>query len=97
MSDINDVNTKVDEAIAAHEAGDVETALRKLRSARMLLVAIPDSSTPDGGSLRFDRASIESMITDLQGEKNAASIASAGGIRRSKVRYKRTDADEEDC
>jgi hypothetical protein len=92
---IADINTKVAEAIAANEAGDTSTALLKLRSARMLLAGLPDSTAGDT-SLRWDRSSIDAMIKDLQQQQTSASV-SANGIRTTRIRYKRTRSSDDDC
>lgn len=76
-------NAKIQEAIDAQEAGDIATALAKMRAARMMLAGMPNSSTPDV-SLQWDRASLDSMIADLVRQKSGSA-----GIRRQKVRYVR--------
>ena len=87
---IADINAKVAAAVAANDAGDIATALQHLRSARMLLVATPDSQGKDGLALRWDRSAIDSMIKDLESTRAAAAASRAGGIRRTKVKYVRT-------
>ena len=92
MSAITDINTYVAAAVAANEAGDIDTALSKLRSARMLLVGVPDSASFEGVSLRWDRSSIDAMIVDLQKQQTSATV-SRGGIRRTSVIYKNAGLD----
>ena len=75
------INTKVDEAIAAHEAGDTATSLAKLRSAKMLLSGIPDGKHEDQ-ELKWDRNAIDSMIGDLKRQQGAKA-----GIRCAPIRY----------
>ena len=81
------INTKVSEAVTAHEAGDIDTALTKLRSARMLLNAKPNSTGPDGSKLEWDRRDIDLMIKDLEKEKSKSLAAASGGIQRTKTNY----------
>lgn len=90
---VEDVNTKVAAAVAAHEGGDTATALLYLRSARMLLAGLPDVTKGDR-SLRYDRASIDNMIQDLEREAARPAVGSRG-VRYTKVKYRQPDACEE--
>jgi hypothetical protein len=91
---VADINTKCGEAAAAIEGGDNATALRKLRAARALMAALPDSQGGDTG-LRWDRAAIDNMITDL---KSAATSSTTriNGIRTTNITYKNPSSDS-DC
>lgn len=84
-----EINSKVAEAIAANEAGDPATALTKLRSAHMMIAALPNATGPDGVSLQWDRAAVLSLIAQVQAQQGAA-----GGIRRTKISYRRTRSDD---
>lgn len=83
----SDINTKVQQAITAQEAGDYAAALTYLRSAKILLAATPDATTSRGSSLTWDRTSIDQMITQLTALNNAAKARRAGGPQRTKINY----------
>jgi hypothetical protein len=91
---VSDINTKCAAAAAAVEAGDYETALLKLRAARMLMAGLPDSQGADSG-LRWDRTSIDKMITDLTQQKTNSSTRTSG-IRTTNITYKNPRSDS-DC
>lgn len=76
------VNSLVDAAVAAQDAGDYATALKKLRAAEMRLAVMPDTIGVTGTQLRWDRASISRAIKQLEGTRSAA-----GGIRRTRINY----------
>lgn len=59
------INQKVQEAVAAHEAGDYSSALTKLRSAKILLAGKPDTEF-DREKLIWDRNAIDGMISELK-------------------------------
>ena len=82
----SEVNTKVAEAVTANEAGDFSTALTKLRSAKMLLIAMPDAKKggDDGVELRWNREAIDSLIVQMQQQ-----VGQTAGIRRTKFGHKR--------
>jgi len=83
------INTKITAAVAAQESGDYESALSYLRSAKMLLAALPDS-VHEERELTWDRTAIDAAIRDLEMLRGATS-----GIRRTTVTYAATDADDE--
>lgn len=83
MSVAAQINTKVSEAITASEGGDFDTALVKLRSAKMLLASLPNSKTAET-ELEWDRAALDSLIADFKRELTAAT-----GIAVTKHTYQR--------
>ncbi len=87
------INAKIDAAVAAQEAGDYGTALKYLRSAKMLLAAKPDSQSGDDG-LTWDRAAIDAAITDLARLQAVTSAARSGSIRKTKIIYRDVDCDD---
>jgi hypothetical protein len=87
---VEDIDTKIAQAVAAHEAGDTTTALLKLRSARMLMTGLPDMTRAGGAGMRWDRAAVDAMIADLE-QSRAAGL----GIQTTKIRYKRVGCDDE--
>lgn len=86
------INTRCAVAAAAIDAGDFATALSNLRSARVLMAALPDSSKGDT-SLRWDRASIDRMIADLTQQQTQTTMRSRG-IRRTSINYKNPSSDD---
>lgn len=77
-----DIRTKVSEAVTAQEAGDYDTALAKLRSARMLLAGLPKRSKHGENEMEFDVAQLDQMIKDLQSQATAAA-----GIKLTKITF----------
>lgn len=80
------INATVEEAVAAMEAGDWSTAIRKLMAAQARLAAKPDSTSGMSG-LRWDRASITRLLAECRRMQTSAATASSGGIRRSAIEY----------
>ncbi len=85
------ITAKVNEAIAANESGDYATALQALTSARMLLLATPNTSH-DGSSVQWDRAAIDSLIVEVRRAQTQASLTS-GGMKMTKITYRRTSCE----
>ena len=77
-----EIKTKIDEAVAANEAGDFATALTKLRSARLLLVATPDARQGED-ELKW-RSDIDALMKSIEAEKRASV-----GITRKKIVHAR--------
>lgn len=92
MASAASVNTLMDAAVAALEAGDYATALTKLMAAKASLAAIPDSSKA-GESLNYDRGSIDELIRQVRQQQTAASV-SANGISTARVTYTRASCDD---
>lgn len=94
MSAFSDFQSKMTAAVSAQESGDYTAALMYLRSAKMLLATIPDSA--GGKSSTQWRDELTSMIEDLKGLQASQASASTGdSIRRTKIRYKNVDAEDE--
>lgn len=90
-----EIEALADAAVTAIGAGDNATALVKLRQAKALLSVLPDSEK-DGNALTWDRAALDTLITEIKGEVSAAatSTAAAGdgaGMQRTKIIHKRAD------
>lgn len=90
-----EIEALADAAVTAIGAGDNATALVKLRQAKALLSVLPDSEK-DGNVLNWDRAALDTLITEIKGEVSAAatSTAAAGdgaGMQRTKIIHKRAD------
>lgn len=81
------IQTKIEEAVTAQEAGDYATALTKLRSARMLRMALPSSVQHGDERIEYAVADIDLMIRDLE----SASAASTG-IQSIDIEYQRPGA-----
>jgi hypothetical protein len=91
---VADINTRVDAAVAAIDAGDYDSAYSKLLSAQALLAATPDSQK-NSASLRFDRAAIAALIDTVRREIGRAS--GGRGVVRQNVVYKRVGRSGSDC
>lgn len=79
---MNPIQEKIDEAVTAQEAGDYPGAIKKLRSASILLAGQPNQTVQGRGNVTWDRRAIENMIADLQRLQNSAT-----GIRRVPHRW----------
>lgn len=82
----SDIQAKITEAVALHEAGDTAGALDKLRSARMLIAAQPRVRSRDGEEIEYKVDDIDHMIADMRG---AGSSVSATSIQRQTITYVR--------
>ena len=82
------INTKMEEAAAAIEAGDWDTAFIKATAAWVLLIALPDSQKGDK-ELEWDRDTLKDLLDTIKSERASASTAAqAGGpIQRTKIHY----------
>lgn len=80
-----EIDSKVDEAVTAIESGDFSTALTKLLSAKALLSGKPDTRGRTT-EMRYDRRSIDSLITDVR-KQQTASQAAALGIQSTNIKY----------
>lgn len=85
---VADLNAKMALAISAQESGDYATALTYLRSAKMLLIQLPDSAGPIGISTQWDRTAIDSLISEA-----TRLLAGRRGIQRTKVNRVLPDSD----
>jgi hypothetical protein len=82
-----DIDARMDQAVAAMDAGDYVTALRHARAAQGLMATTPDQRQGESSiafSARADQ--IASFIKGVQAEANAQQIAT--GRRRSSVVYR---------
>jgi hypothetical protein len=79
-----DIQGKIASAIAASEAGDYTTAVQKLRSAKMLMAAIPAVQHAEE-RIEYNQTALDKMITDFQKLE-----AAAGGLQRRPMTYVRT-------
>lgn len=71
-----DVNTAVEAAVTAIEAGDWAAAQRNLLVAKARLSAMPDQKK-GSAELTWDRAAIDSLMADVKGQ-----ISASTGIQR---------------
>lgn len=85
------INAAMSVAIDAQEAGDFRTAVRKARTAWMLLSSLPDSELADE-RLRWKPEAIQSIVTEL-GKLAQSQPAEPGGygalIQPIEVEYRR--------
>lgn len=90
MATLAQIDAKINAAVAANEAGDYAEAEKQLASAQMLIAGTPNSSH-DGSSLQFSGQRIADLLTTIRAAKTRAQLAStSGGIRQTKVIYRRT-------
>jgi hypothetical protein len=93
---ITEVNSAMDDCVAAQEAGDYQTALRRARTAWMRIMQIPDSEF-DEEKLTWNREGIRQIVAHLtplaQGQGAAASSTSGGAtgalIHSAEIGYQR--------
>ena len=87
---IAEINAKMEDAVAAQEAGDYASALRHMETAYMRISVLPNSEF-DKERLEWDRQGIESLIKYLQSK--VSSQTSSGPrtslIRPNEIQYKR--------
>lgn len=93
MSTITTINEKVAAAVTAIEAGEFSTALTKLRAAKALLSAVPNSRQGDL-ELEWDRRAIDSLIEDVESQLATTDTGVdpnglGGGVQRTTVTYVR--------
>lgn len=86
MATAQDLQSKIDAAVTANEAGDFATALTQLRSAKMILAGLSDRKIEDL-EISYDRAAIDAMIDDIKRAQNASA-----GICRTPVKFVRPSA-----
>lgn len=70
-------NTKIDEAVAAYEAGDIATAVRKLDVGLVLMGKLPDGKG-DGTETTWGRDELVQMRDRWRREQSNAASAAAG-------------------
>jgi hypothetical protein len=82
MATIEEVKSKIDLAVTANESGDYATALKYLRSAEMILIAIPSSVERGNEKLEFSRV-IDKLRAELITEDNKSKSSASGRVRFS--------------
>lgn len=91
------VNTSVESAITAMEAGEWSSAIRSLMAAKARLIALPDAIKGQM-QLRWDRQAIDDLIAECRREQAvdaAGSNESTGGVlRRVPITYESESSDE---
>lgn len=84
-----------DAAVAALEAGDYATAIRKAISIKPLLAVTPElsrGSAGDSQAMSFRSAdAIDSFVRECRAAQNAAAAQSGGPFAHSLVRYQRAE------
>lgn len=91
VDQIAEINTAMDNAVAAQEAGDYASALHHMETAYMRISTLPNTQFDDE-RLEWDRPAIESMLKYLQAK--VASQTNTGAprttlIRPNDIRYER--------
>lgn len=88
---IAEINAKMEDAVAAQEAGDYASALKHMETAYMRICVLPDSEF-DNERLQWDRERIQALIKYLQSKVASATTSGAPRgtlIRPNEVTYKR--------
>lgn len=85
MATLSDVNEKIALAVTAIEGDDHATALKYLRSAKALLVALPSRSAKEGQEVEMKAETIDSLIADIRAARGGSL-----GVRGTEVVYKNT-------
>jgi hypothetical protein len=86
------LNTLCDEAIAAMDAADWCTAVRKLMAIKARRATMPDMTAAAGGNtqgIRWTPSELDSLIAECRREQRSADIASSGAFRTSKINFAR--------
>jgi hypothetical protein len=88
-----EINTAMNAAIAAQEVGDYATALTKVRTVKMMLVAKPDSEF-EREKLIWDREAIDELYAELKRLAGAQVDSTRGKIQQIPVRRATSYLDE---
>jgi hypothetical protein len=89
----SDVNARVAAAVAHMDAGDYEAARVDLLAAKAYMAALPNAAG-SGFSMQYDRESIDSLLAECR-RLAARPAAGSRGIRSTKIRYARPDAEDD--
>ena len=90
MATMAEVSAKVALAVTANEAGNFDSALTYLRSAKMLLAVLPSRSAKEGEEVEIQANAIDSMFAEIR----RAQTASAG-LRSTEIVYKNTPPNDD--
>ncbi len=87
---VEQINEKMQAAVAAQEAGDYKAALVQAEGAYMLLMSVPDSEF-ESEKMTWDREGIGNMVTYLKRRVNEAGNSQSRGslIQTQDVKYTR--------
>ena len=81
------INQKITEAVDAQEAGDFDTAISKLRSAKMLMSGKPDTEF-ETERLIWDRNAIDAAIADMRrAQASQAGIVQVDAVHDLNTRH----------
>lgn len=89
MVTIAAINALASAAADAVLAGDFTTALAKAKAARVMLAVLPDSKGTDNTELKYDRASLDALILQLERDNTASTRSNQPVIQRAKITWKR--------
>jgi hypothetical protein len=89
-----EINTAMNAAIAAQESGDYATALTKVRSVKMMLVAKPDSEF-EREKLIWDREAIDVLYAELKQLAGAQTGSTRSKIQQIPVRRQTSYLDDD--
>lgn len=94
-SRLSDLNSKIDAAIAAFEAGSYDLALTRLTAAQLLIATIPDTVMDGNDQIRFDRQGALLNIRQIRQQITARKAGSMGGVLVQPVEYRRAGWSDE--
>lgn len=83
-----EIETLIDAANSAADGSDYTTAVNKLRQAKALISALPDS-IKDGTEIRYDRGALDALIAEYQRANATSASQDSGGVRRTKITWAR--------
>lgn len=66
MATLADLNTRIDAALAAMDAGNWEAVSRETNAALLIITATPDTQFDGGDQIRFDRVGATMAIKAIQ-------------------------------
>ena len=79
-----DINTRVEAAVTAMDAGDYTTAREKLETASVMLAGLPDSKKGNS-ELQWDREAIDKMLARVAERETRSSAGVSGWMQSTKV------------
>lgn len=83
-NEVSDFNTVCDSISSAIGSGDYAAAQVYLAQARALLMKIPDSGNAAGGEVRYSRADLKDLESQIRKLQTDAAIVSTG-LRRTNL------------
>ena len=89
MASLAELQTRIDQAVAALDAAAWADAVRHAQAALLIMAAIPDSTFDGNDSIRFDRIGAAQILNGVKRQASAGQAASHGGHVTTLVEYLR--------